>query len=445
MKKHKSYLKFGIFLFGIALLLFNCQTETFTEEKELIFKTVPVSNMQRHFVHYKKRINALNGYLQRDEDDTLQIDVDWNTVNQEELDFTDALLTNVEAELNIETENNIRLIYININSVNFGAIETTKAEENFDNGKLKKGKIYYHLFDGTFFDAYKIENGIVTKRLVPKNNVNTASFLSFFLLFQNSDDDCDENLDPNSTFCDNELDEVTVTTSGGGGSSSIFYVGYYYPDFLEIEEGASGGGGGNNSSGPPCPNGQTKDRNGNCVTQPCKDNLSNKADPLQQMQILGSKQNGIPGGRYGNGRGRFHDGTDLSGSVGTPIFAMYSGVVAQYPYANSHEQGVKYRQIGNNGNRAGNRVYINSTFGGDNYQFGYWHMSEVVVDQGDYVSQGQIIGYMGTTGNANSDGSNGTHVHIRGRKNGQPYDPENSFSADLDDNGKDTNTNDCNN
>ncbi len=101
---------------------------------------------------------------------------------------------------------------------------------------------------------------------------------------------------------------------------------------------------------------------------------------------------------------------------------------------NSHITGEVYNEI----QGAGNRIYITSQIGGDTYEFGYWHLSVVLAGPGDYVTQGQLIGYTGTTGNASASDSAGPHLHLRGRKNNIAYDPENSIGlkTDFDNNGK---------
>ncbi|MGB5317376.1 MAG: M23 family metallopeptidase, partial [Robiginitalea sp.] len=227
-------------------------------------------------------------------------------------------------------------------------------------------------------------------------------------------------------------------------SSTLYYVTFYNPP-NNIDAGPDPSG------GPTplgvCPDGQIKDSYGRCVDLPCISSDGFKADPLAEMEILGTKKNGIKGARYGYGRGRFHDGIDLKGKVGTPVFSMFSGRVDNSPYSNSHIQGEDWSNVEDwdyDQNGAGNRVYITTTIGNDTYQFGYWHLSKVLVGPGDYIIQGQIIGYMGTTGNANSTASAGPHLHLRGRKNGARYNPEESFAAELEENGQNSKE-DCNN
>ena len=102
--------------------------------------------------------------------------------------------------------------------------------------------------------------------------------------------------------------------------------------------------------------------------------------------------------------GTQHDGIDLTGSYGTPVFASRSGSIANSGYDPS----------------AGNYIIINH---GDGYYSYYLHLSSIVVGGGS-VSAGQTIGLMGTTGN-----STGVHLHFgiattpnwRGFVNPAPY------------------------
>ena len=55
---------------------------------------------------------------------------------------------------------------------------------------------------------------------------------------------------------------------------------------------------------------------------------------------------------------------------------------------------------------------------GDNNWTVYAHMSSIAVKQGEWGAQGQVIGYVGSTGN-----STGPHLHFEVRINGERKNP----------------------
>ena len=118
-----------------------------------------------------------------------------------------------------------------------------------------------------------------------------------------------------------------------------------------------------------------------------------------------------PGSAYGWrihpiwGDMRFHAGEDIGAPSGTPILAADSGVATVIP---------------NNGNGYGNYIIINH--GGGRTTL-YAHMSAFAVSNGQSVTQGQTIGYVGSTGN-----STGPHLHFEVRVNGATTDPKRYFS-----------------
>lgn len=102
---------------------------------------------------------------------------------------------------------------------------------------------------------------------------------------------------------------------------------------------------------------------------------------------------------------RFHAGEDIGAPSGTPILAADSGVATVIP---------------DNGNGYGNYIMINH--GGGRVTL-YAHMSSFAVSGGASVSQGQVIGYVGSTGN-----STGPHLHFEVRVNGATTDPKQYFN-----------------
>lgn len=99
------------------------------------------------------------------------------------------------------------------------------------------------------------------------------------------------------------------------------------------------------------------------------------------------------------GASTYHQGVDLAADAGTPIYAARSGVVTTATYSGS----------------AGYYVTINH---GDGYSSIYMHMTNYVVRSGAAVSQGQLIGYVGSTGI-----STGNHLHFGIAKNGAYVNP----------------------
>ncbi|AVI50751.1 peptidase M23 [Pukyongia salina] len=101
---------------------------------------------------------------------------------------------------------------------------------------------------------------------------------------------------------------------------------------------------------------------------------------------------------------RPHKGTDFAANIGTPILATADGTVT------------KSERRGGNGNYV--KIKHNST-----YDTQYLHMKSRNVKVGDFVRQGDVIGWVGMTGN-----TGGPHVCYRFWKNGKQVDP---FKEDL--------------
>lgn len=94
-----------------------------------------------------------------------------------------------------------------------------------------------------------------------------------------------------------------------------------------------------------------------------------------------------------------HKGTDYAAPTGTPIMTTAAGVVEQTGYTAGNGNFVKVKH--------------NGTFSTQ-----YLHMSKILVKRGQRVSQGQVIGKVGSTGLAT-----GPHVCYRFWKNGVQVDP----------------------
>lgn len=96
---------------------------------------------------------------------------------------------------------------------------------------------------------------------------------------------------------------------------------------------------------------------------------------------------------------RPHKGTDFAAAIGTPILATANGTVTESRYK------------GGNGNYV--KIRHNAT-----YETQYLHMQRRKVNVGQNVKQGDVIGWIGMTGN-----TGGPHVCYRFWKNGKQVDP----------------------
>ena len=105
-----------------------------------------------------------------------------------------------------------------------------------------------------------------------------------------------------------------------------------------------------------------------------------------------------------NGEYRWHNGVDFAAGSGAAIYATKSGTVTSACYNEAY----------------GYMVTINH---GDGYSSLYGHMTNYIVSAGDYVTQGQTIGYVGSTG-----WSTGPHLHFTIYYNGSDVNPMNYVS-----------------
>jgi len=98
---------------------------------------------------------------------------------------------------------------------------------------------------------------------------------------------------------------------------------------------------------------------------------------------------------------RLHTGVDLAARTGTPIYASGDGVISYYKWQSGY----------------GNKVEIQHVNG---YETAYGHMSRFAegLGVGSRVRQGQIVGYVGSTGQ-----STGPHLHFEIKINGNLVDP----------------------
>lgn len=102
-----------------------------------------------------------------------------------------------------------------------------------------------------------------------------------------------------------------------------------------------------------------------------------------------------------------HDGIDIPGPVGLPIYSTADGVVEHS--GRESEYGIS--------------VVINHGYG---YKTRYAHLSKAIATVGQRVKRGEKIGLLGNTGR-----STGPHLHYEVRYRGRPVNPLNYFSRDM--------------
>lgn len=102
---------------------------------------------------------------------------------------------------------------------------------------------------------------------------------------------------------------------------------------------------------------------------------------------------------FGPRDGRWHHGVDLAVPAGTPVRAVWSGVVRQAGWRGEYGLAVEVAHPGG-------------------WATLYGHLSSVAVEPGQRVDKGQALGRVGATGNAT-----GPHLHLEVRGEGGFFDP----------------------
>ena len=495
--KLKTYLKFGILLLGSSLILINCRTDelTFEPPKQIDAKTVSFEEAKAFFKNKKGN----DQFAKRTSSNELILNPDWNSLEHSDLVYTEAQLTKANTEVNRNGEYTSKLLFVNIDDQIKSVILTTWVTDYDAENNIVNATVYFNDYDGAFMDAYKIENGRFTKRLVPSINTQTASFFMFIQDIFTPDcwntDDLEggelETVDLGSVNSGSSGFDGGIVSgpANGPGTGSVNYSGY-------VDSGLSEGSGytGNNSiskngvdlgatlilMNPPidpdergncppgyaknpttgkcdpicnggktyststeecnCPRGKTEDDNGNCVETPCP------GDPVFNPEIAPQTNSGIEGGMFGNNNYNNcprKGGTDCSG----PRNLKHEGLDLKNPYGApiyamyDGLASIHYFE------KTGYIVLIQSEIDGESISIQYFHMQNENRVTGQ-VSAGQIIGYQGDSGNLASGIKQGlcvSHLHIKAKNSAnQAIDPRQFLTTEIDNNGNSSSSDNCN-
>lgn len=173
---------------------------------------------------------------------------------------------------------------------------------------------------------------------------------------------------------------------------------------------------------------------------PCTDDINDKSVPMLSMQLAPPDPEKPKGATFGMTRGdgkKMHGGIDLDGDIGDPFYAAHGGtisrIVSEQVNRIEDEYPTGYKGDDNN---AGNRIYITVSNGVEDAYFHLQAGEPIAINPrtgelfkvGDEVEMGDIIGYIGITGNANASVP---HLHFGVRVNGKWEDPFDYINATL--------------
>ncbi|WP_420553349.1 hypothetical protein [Tenacibaculum aiptasiae] len=214
MKKKVISLKIVISLIGIMLLL-NCEKEghiniTDNINNEFNYKTVSseeILNFQKESNLAKKTENQLN------------LKLDFSDIKQEKIKNTSEFITLIPAKTKYQNIDS-KVILLKQGDNFIKALINIIPDKNMSSKKFSGILSITHL-NGKFINGYRIKKGVFITQFIkvsPKNKRGTT-------LTSSAPDEgsCDEGLNPDSDFCNNNLDEVVInsSTSSGGFVISI--------------------------------------------------------------------------------------------------------------------------------------------------------------------------------------------------------------------------------
>ena len=203
----------GILLFGISLLLWNCNQNVGDEET-----FIPLTTSKYQSLDIEETTSFLSDfkskkYLKKSAKG-INLDIDINSLNFENVENSELSMPVFEAiTKHAAIESKVFLIKVNDSIQGFLLNRIVKKD---DNSSKFSGIISVTNLEGKFINAYRIENGDFITQFVKKTTSNNPVFHA-----KASDPEgCDESLDPSSEFCNQGLEEIVIVSNGGGNSNS---------------------------------------------------------------------------------------------------------------------------------------------------------------------------------------------------------------------------------
>ena len=316
--------------------------------------------------------------------------------------------------------------------------------------KNKNGKLKFHYAERGKFDKYPVIAEKVNGKKYPDREFVISQFLYFDkAIFEYVDCDIldeykdltginEDQLKSASTVeCTVTIEQTTYDYYYGvyvGGSLVKFAYNYtevvYDIDYYCTESYTSGSGGGGSSSGggdgEDLDDFETVDGETAPVPKPCP------GDPVISPTIAPTAAGTLYSGSFDAIRTRYvdgvaetyrHNGIDIAGEIGDPVYAMFDGYVTVADDIDDSANGKYYR--------------IESTVNRRKIQITMIHLNDLYFTEGSFVPAGAIIGEIGKTGNAYNVPNPHVHISVKEKINGvwsDYIDPVQFMSTKFDSN-----------
>lgn len=430
-QKLKNYLKFGILLIGVLSISRGCSNiEPFTNVNTNIKYQPIAANEAASFFNS----SASKGLFNKTSNN-LNLNIDVASLDLQPIENSSLSMPVFKAttkNTNIISEVFLVKVEDTILPFLFNRIpdESPQTQEF-------SGIISITALNGHFVNGYRVENGVFVSQFVRLASPSKSSATSKTMT--DPEVDCDESLDPNSIFCDQQLSEVVITapstTTNTTTTLNFGPRGIDTTNWNISDPSTSYTGGGTDSSGGTS----------NVNVFPCDDPIHGcdhdyeqdkpcPGDPVPNPEIAPQTSSGLDGGLFGTCtrpgkicKGapgvRPHDGVDIKNPYGEPVYAMYDGIaIPNTQFKNGKVDG------------AGYYIGITSQINGETVRLVYFHLQKDNRLSGS-VKAGDIIGYQGDSGNlkaAIEQKLTESHVHIKAQLNGKTANPLDYLATTVD-------------